>query len=112
MALSKRIELGNGVTVCYHRVAEVRIVTNVSAEITVISYTSMAKRAEEQAALAAEEPMDVYMEAAYYEAPYEQGMSVDGAYAWLKANVPGFAGASDVLEEGQEPGEGVRNDAV
>lgn len=106
MALNKRIALGNGVAVNYHRVAEVRTITNASVEITVISYTSKAKRAEEQAALAAEEPMNVYMEAAYYEAPYDQHMSVDGAYAWLKANRPEFEGAGDVLEEGQEPGGG------
>ncbi len=112
MALSKRIALGNGVAVNYHRVAEVRTITNASVEITVISYTSKAKRAEEQAALAAEEPMDVYMEAAYYEAPYDQHMTVDSAYEWIKANVPEFEGATDVLEAGQGAGEGVKSDAV
>lgn len=106
MALSKRIVLGNGVAVSYHRVAGVNCITNVQNVIEVVSYTGKAKRAEERAALAAGEPMDVYMEAAYYEAPYEQGMSVGGAYAWLKANVPGLEGAADVLEDGQEPGEG------
>lgn len=98
MALSKRVGLGNGVVVNYHRVAEVRTITNVATEVTVTSYTSKSKRAEEQAALAAGEPMDVYMEAAYYEAPYDQHMSVDSAYEWLKT-LPEFEGAADVLED-------------
>lgn len=100
MALNKRISLGNGVTVNYHRVAEVRTITNISTDISVISYTSKAKRAEEQTALAAGESMDVYMDGAVYSAPYDQTMTVESAYTWLKANVPDFEWATDVLEGG------------
>lgn len=98
MGLSKRISLGNGVTVNYHRVVSVNCIVNLQNVVEVASYTSKSKRAEEQAAIAAEEPMDIYMEAAYYEAPYDQSMTVDSAYEWLKG-LPEFEGATDVLEE-------------
>lgn len=138
MALSKRICLGNGVVVNYHRVASVSIVTNVQTVIEVASYTSKGKRAEERAwyeeaalreelsrmadedlteeeraVLATEqEPMNVYVDTKMLSTPYDQGMTVDRAYAWIKENRPEFEGAADVLEAGQGAGEGVRNDAV
>lgn len=138
MALNKRIGLGNGVVVSYHRVASVVIATNVQTGIEVASYTSEGKRAEEaawyeeaalreelsrkadgglaeeeRAVLATEqEPMDVYVETRMYVAPYDQGMTVGSAYAWLKANVPEFEGATDALEAGQGAGDGVAGDAV
>lgn len=100
MALSKRVALGNGIATNYHRVVTLNIVTNAQNLIEVASYTSRAKRAEEKSALAAGEPMDVYVGTAIHAAPYDQEMTVEGAYAWLKANAPEFEGAADVLEEG------------
>lgn len=99
MALSKRITLPNGIACDYHRVVSLSIVTNVANLVEACSYTSEAKRAEERAATAAGEAMDVYTATRYYEAPYDQGMTVEGAYAWLKANVEEFADAEDVLED-------------
>lgn len=104
MALSKTVQLGNGVEVVYHRVVRVDCITNVARVIEVASYTSAAKRAEEKAKTAAGEPMDVYMETRFYEAPpSDAGMSCAEAYEWLKRQ-PDFEGASDVIEDGQEGG--------
>lgn len=98
MALSKRVGLGNGVVVNYHRVADLHIITNQQNIVEVASYTSRAKRDEEIAAVAAGEPMNVYIESRFVEAPYDQHMTVDSAYEWLKA-LPEFEGAADVLED-------------
>lgn len=99
MALSKKIGLGNGVVVNYHRVVRVDIVTNVQNTIEVCSYTSKSKREEERDALAAGEPFNVFTSTAWHAAPYDQTMTVESAYDWLKANVAEFEGASDVLED-------------
>lgn len=99
MALAKEIELQNGVTLRYHRVVSVNIVTNLCNLVEVCGYTSQAKREEERAAIAAGEPMDVYLHTDTYEAPYDQGMTVQSAYGWLKG-LPEYGGAEDVLEEG------------
>lgn len=105
MALSKRTTLPNGVQVNYHRVVGIRTIVNVQNVVEVASYTSRAKREEERAALAGEDPaMDVYVETGIYEAPYDPGMTPESAYAWLKASRPEFEGAADVLEAGQGEG--------
>ena len=94
MALSKEIELPSGVAVRYHRVVSLNCVTNVANLVEVASYTSAAKRAEERAATEAGEPMDVFVETSVFEAPYDQSMTVEGAYEHLKA-LPEFEGAAD-----------------
>ena len=100
MALSKRIALPSGVQVNYHRIVRIDKIVNVQNVIEVASYTSRAKREEERAALASEDPsMDVYIETGVYEAAYDPAMTPVRAYEWLKANRPEFEGASDVLEE-------------
>lgn len=98
MALSKAIELQNGVTVCYHRIVTLNIVTNVANLIEVCGYTSQAKREEERTAIEGAERANVYTHTVVFTAPYDQGMTVATAYDWLKANVPDFADAEDVLE--------------
>lgn len=104
MALSKRIGLGNGVAVNYHRVVSVNCITNVQNVVEVASYTSRAKREEERAAIAAGEEMNVYVDTRFLATPYDQGMTVDSAYEWIKANRSEFDGAGDVLEDGQMEG--------
>lgn len=98
MALLKQIELPSGVAVGYHRIVSLNVITNHVNLIEVASYTSAAKRAEEQAALAANAPMDVFIHTEIHEAPYDQGMTVESAYEWVKA-LPAFEGAQDVLED-------------
>ena len=50
MALSKNIELNNGITVNYHRVVSVNNITNQASIIEIGSYTSSEKRQEEKSA--------------------------------------------------------------
>ena len=99
MALSKRIELDNGVAVNYHRVVSVNIITNQCNVIEVASYTSRSKREEEAAAIENSADMNVFIDTRFYNAEYDQGMTVESAYGWLKSNVEEFADADD-LDEG------------
>lgn len=106
MALHLKRTLPNGVSVEYHRVVRVDCITNVARVIEVASYTSAAKRAEEKAKTAAGEPMDVYMETRFYEAPPSNaGMSCAEAYAYLKT-LPEFDGATDEPESDAQEVEG------
>ena len=94
MALSKRITLGNGVTTNYHRIVSVNTITNVANIIEVASYISESKRKEEADAIANGEPMNVYIETRFLNADYDQTMTVERAYEWLKGQ-PEFADAAD-----------------
>ena len=106
MALHLKRTLPNGVSIEYHRVVRVDCITNVARVIEVASYTSAAKRAEEKAKTAAGEPMDVYMETRFYEAPpSDAGMSCAEAYAYLKT-LPEFDGATDEPESDAQEVEG------
>ena len=103
MALSKRISLGNGVAVTYHRVVGLTCTTNVQNTIEVARYTSRALRDEECESVAAGRSIDVYVHTAIHSCAYDQGMTVTDAYAWLKSNAEEFDGATDVLEGDQDP---------
>lgn len=99
MALIKEIELDSGVSVRYHRIASVNTVTNVQDTLEIASYTSQAKREAEKSALAAGDPMDVFIHTRYITAPYGSCPTVARAYEWVKANVPDFADAEDVYDD-------------
>lgn len=94
MALIKAIELENGVTVNYHRIARIENIINCETIIEVASYTSKAKREEEKTALDNHEPMDVYIKTRYIPMKYEQSMDIVGAYEYLKT-LEDFDGAED-----------------
>lgn len=95
MALLKAIELDNGVTVNYHRVVSVNTITNVQNIIEVASYTSEEKRNEEAAAIAIASPMNVFINTQFFAADYDQTMTVENAYDWLKENVAEYADAAN-----------------
>ena len=96
MALFKEIELKNGVVTRYHRVVRVDIITNSQNVIEVCSYTSEGKRIGEKDALANGEAFDVFTSTAWHVTPYDQTMTIDSAYEWLKVNVSEYDGAEDV----------------
>lgn len=98
MALSKRITLPSGIQTNYHRIVAVTHVTNVQTTVEVASYTGRGKREDEVAALAANEPMDVFIEAQLLVVPYGVVSTVADAYEWLKSTEQ-FADSADVLEE-------------
>ena len=85
MALFKELSLANGVTVRYHRIVSLNCITNVCNLIEVASYTGQNKRDEEKTALAAGEPMNVFIDTTVYAASYKQDMTITDAYAFLKA---------------------------
>lgn len=95
MALSKQVIAESGVPFVYHRVVSVNIYTNVQNLIEVRSYTSEEKRKEEADAIKNGESMNVYAESKHYAIPYDQAMTIESAYNYLKT-LPEFEGATDV----------------
>lgn len=96
MAIGKRITLPNGVAVNYHRVVSVNTITNVQNIIEVASYTSKDKRAAEQNAIAAGDPMDVFIHTSIILAPYDKTIDIDAAYDYVKT-LPEYEGATDEM---------------
>ena len=96
MALQKQIELKSGVVTNYHRVVSVNTITNLQNTIEIASYTSEAKREEELETMLAGGIIDVFVSTRYVCAPYDQAMTVEGAYEWVEKNLPEFAGAERV----------------
>lgn len=94
MAISKQIEAENGVVLSYHRIVSVNTITNVQNVIEVASYTSRSKREEEKAALEGGEGMDVYIHTQFINVDYDQSMTIETAYNYLKA-LPDYEGAED-----------------
>lgn len=104
MGLYKKIKQPNGITLTYHRIESLNISTNATNLISVASYIDQEARDVERDAvsLAAQTGngamMDVYIRGRVYEAPYDQSMTISGAYGYLKT-LDDFKGAQDVLEE-------------
>ena len=94
MALNKEIVLENGITVNYHRIVSVNNITNHVSVIEIASYTSEAKRKEEQTALANNQSMNVFISTEYLNKEYTPTLNVNTAYAYLKT-LDKFSGAED-----------------
>lgn len=94
MAILKEIELDSGVIVNYHRVVSVNNITNHASIIEVASYTSKAKRKEEQQALANNEEMNVFIDTKHIPIQYDQYLNVVSAYEYLKSTEK-YSGAKD-----------------
>lgn len=91
MALYKEIKQSDGVTTKYHRVLYVMITTNRQNSIAVLSYVDDESRTSEK-----EEAMaQPYQKSVTYEVPYDDCMTVEGAYEFLKT-LPQFEGAEDI----------------
>ena len=101
MALSKAIELENGIVTNYHRIVSLNKITNVSNIIEVASYISADKRAEEKAALEEGQktgeavPMNIFIDTHYINKEYDENETIEGAYNYLKEN-EGYADADNV----------------
>lgn len=90
MGLSKRYQLPNGVTTNYHRISQVHHLVNKWTRLCVTSYTSQAKRKEEQTE-------EVYTAVTWHEMEYTDGLTLKQAYEWLKTQEP-FIDAKDAIE--------------
>ena len=114
MGLLKPIDGQIGVPLEYHRITDVAIFTNVQNVINVSSYVNQEKREEELAGYLVEVektrlmeeglPIDPfpsenvyfspYVEGSMFLAPYDQQMTIESAYEYLKT-LPEFEGAID-----------------
>lgn len=102
MALQKEIELENGIILNYHRITSLNKITNISNNIEVNSYISESQREKEkryqqlQKKLASGEELtqeeqeelnkgiNVLVEADYINIPYNEEMTIQDAYEYLK----------------------------
>lgn len=102
MAISKEIELENGIVLNYHRITSLTKITNILNRIEVNSYISKSQRQkekeyqelqikssneelteEEQEELA--KGINVLIQADYINLPYDENMTIEEAYEFLKA---------------------------
>lgn len=90
MALLKKIELENGITVNYHRIVTINKVTNNTIIIEVASYTSEEKRQEEAVALqqgqetGAAVPMNIFIDTTFLNKEYNETDTIKDLYDYLK----------------------------
>lgn len=90
MALSKKIELENGITVNYHRIVTINKVTNNTTIIEVASYTSEEKRQEETEALRIGQetgeavPMNIFIDTTFLNKEYNETDTIKDIYQYLK----------------------------
>ncbi len=96
MALLLSIARPGSPALSYHRVASLTVITNEANLIEVASCVDEEGRRLQLAAKAdgGSGKPPAYAETRYVVAPYDEGMSVTGAYAHLKS-LPEFAGAED-----------------
>lgn len=98
MALSKKIELDNGITVNYHRIVSINKITNNSNIIEVASYTSEEKRQEEIDYYNSTEPekqMNVFIDTTYINKDYSENETIEDTYTYLKT-LDKFKDAEDI----------------
>ena len=91
MALSKQIELENGIITNYHRVVSINKITNSSTLIEVASYISKEKRDEEKENLTS----NVFINTNYLSKEYDGEENIEDIYNYLKTTEE-FSGAEDI----------------
>lgn len=101
MALSKKIELENGIVVNYHRIVSINKITNSVTVIEVASYINKSKREEEITALqdwqenGIVEPMNVFIDTTFLNKEYSETDTIKGIYDYLKTTDK-FKDAEDI----------------
>lgn len=93
MALSKKIELENGITVNYHRIVSINKITNKSIMLEVASYTSQEKRQEEIEKEG--QSMNIFIDTTYLNKEYNETDTIQDLYDYLKTTEK-FKDAKDV----------------
>ena len=91
MALYKEVRQDDGVTTRYHRILFVQTTVNRQNSIAVLSYVDEDARENEKVAVT----VQPYVKSITYETPYNEAMTVESAYEYLKS-MPQFEGAVDV----------------
>lgn len=101
MALSKKIELDNGVEVNYHRIVSINEIIGNETIIEVASYTSEEKRNEEKNALESGKKggeaisMNIFINTNYINKEYSEKDNVENCYTYLKT-LDEFKNAKDI----------------
>ena len=98
MALLKKVTMGNGLPLEYHRIAMIKNEINQQTTILVHSYLNAEARQYEKDyanGLIEGEPTFPYVDARYYNISYDPEMTVVLAYEWMKNNIPEFENAED-----------------
>lgn len=90
MALYKEIVQDDGVATNYHRILYLMETVNKQNSIAVLSYVDSTARENEK-----EEASRTYQRAVTYETDYDETMTIEKAYEWLKT-IPEFSGALDI----------------
>ena len=96
MALIKELELDNGIILNYHRVYALDKITNINNTIEVKSYLNKEQRIKEKEA--DENGVNLYTIIRHYSTAYDDNMTIEDAYEYLKTT-DDFANADDDLEE-------------
>ena len=91
MALQKSIKQDDGVITNYHRILYSQITTNKQNSIAVISYIDNEARDNEKENVIAKP----YSKAITYETEYDETMTIEKAYEYLKT-LPEFKDAKDI----------------
>ena len=91
MALYKTIIQDDGVPTSYHRILLLMKTINRQNSIAVLSYVDGNARDNEKDSTLAQP----YCKNITYELPYDEGMTVEDAYSYLKT-LPLFEGAEDI----------------
>lgn len=90
MALKKSIRQDDGVVTSYHRILFIQQMLNHHNSIVVVSYVDKEAREGE-----VEAEMPPYRKSKTFETTYNEGMTPEIAYEYLKT-LPEFEGAEDV----------------
>ena len=91
MALYKQIRQPDGVITNYHRILFIMKSINSHISIAVLSYVDDDSRNEEKTS----GEFQPYKQSVTYETAYDENMTVEGAYTYLKT-LPTFEGAEDI----------------
>lgn len=90
MALKKEIELENGVTINYHRIASITKITNNTIIIEIASYTNETKRQEEIEAIENGQQtgeavlIDIFIKNTFINKEYSEDETIKDLYEYLK----------------------------
>lgn len=90
MALKKQIELENGITLNYHRIATINKITNDTTVIEIASYINETQRQKEQETMKQGQetgeavPMNIFIETTYLNKEYSEGETIKDLYEYLK----------------------------
>lgn len=101
MALNKKIQKPNGLTLEYHRIAMVKIDTNLQCTMLVYSYLNKDSRVYEKSLIKdglSKNDTFPYVEPEYVSFDYDENMNIKNAYEWLKKQ-PEYEGSEDVFEK-------------